>query len=103
MYKSKQHYEENKEYYIKKAKKRKEEKPEDNKKYLKKYYHKDSPEEGVSTGCLNKRNSRAKQRAEGNLNIYCECGVKVNRNNMARHKTSKKHLEYLKMQNAKCK
>ena len=97
MYKTKQHYEENKDYYIKKAKKRREEKPEDNKKYLKKYYHKDSPEEGVTTGCLNKRNSRAKQRAEGTLYIYCECGSKVIKSNMSRHKTTKKHLEYYRM------
>lgn len=97
MYKTKQHYEENKDYYIKKAKKRREEKPEDNKKYLKKYYHKDSPEEGVSTGCLNKRKSRAKQRAEGTLHIYCECGSKVIKSNMSRHKTTKKHLEHYRM------
>lgn len=97
MYKTKQHYEENKEYYIKKAKDWRYENPESNKKHLKKYYHKDSPEEGVSTGCLNKRNSRSKQRAEGTLHIYCECGSKVIRSNMGRHKTTKKHLEYYKM------
>jgi len=97
MYKTKKYYEQNKEYYIKKAKDWKEKNLEANKKHIKKYYDKDSLEEDVSTGCLNKRNSRAKQRAEGTLHIYCECGVKVNRNNMARHKTSKKHLEYFKM------
>ena len=97
MYKTKQHYEENKECYIKKAKDWRYENPESNKKHLKKYYHKDSTEDGVSTGCLNKRNSRAKQRAEGTLYIYCECGSKVTRSNMGRHKTTKKHLEHYKM------
>lgn len=97
MYKTKQYYEENKEYYIKKAKDWKDKNSEDNKKHLKKYYHKDSPEEDVTMGAYNKRNSRAKQRAKGTLHIYCECGSKVNRNNMARHKTTKKHLEYYKM------
>ena len=97
MYKTKKYYEQNKEYYIKKAKDWKEKNPESNKKHIKKYYHKDSLEEGVSTGCLNKRNSRAKQREEGTLHIYCECGSKVIRSNMGRHKTSKKHLEYFKM------
>jgi len=37
MYKTKQHYEENKEYYIKKAKDWRHENPESNKKHLKKY------------------------------------------------------------------
>ena len=97
MYKTKQHYEENKDYYIKKAKDWKNKNPEGNKKHIKNYYHKDSPEEDTTMGSYNKRNSRAKQRAEGTLHIYCECGVKVNRNNMARHKTSKKHLEHFKM------
>jgi len=97
MYKTKQHYEENKENYIKKAKKWRAKNPKDNKKHIEKYYNKESPEEDATMGAYNKRNSRAKQRAEGTLHIYCECGVKVNRNNMARHKTSKKHLEYYKM------
>ena len=97
MYKNKKHYEENKVCYIKKAKDWRYENPESNKKHLKKYYHKDSTEDGVSTGCLNKRNSRAKQRAEGTLYIYCECGSKVTISNMGRHKTTKKHLEHYKM------
>ena len=97
MYKTKQHYEENKEYYIEKAKDWKHKNPEDNKKHIKKYYHKDSPEEDATMGAYNKRNSRAKQRAEGILHIDCECGSKVIRSNMSRHKTTKKHLEYYKM------
>tara|TARA_R100000734_G_C3216680_1_gene29748 strand:- start:56 stop:352 length:297 start_codon:yes stop_codon:yes gene_type:complete len=95
---SKQHYKENKQYYIDKAKRWKKENPLANDRHIKKYYYKDSEEEDISLGAYNKRKSRAKQRENGTFRFTCQCGVKVSRNNYARHTKSKTHINYINKQ-----